>query len=153
MTAGLFPEPDRVGGPRPDVDERSKGRRRQDAHLAAIARGHHPLSTVLGPLPLHVDASRSGERVAGDGPTCGQCRFRELFYGGARSYPKCTFGTLDRTRPATDEERKLYGRTVMGEIVRPRTSHGEGTDVRGWWPACQDFQRTGNEACDQRRLT
>lgn len=83
---------------------------------ADVAAGVHPLTHT----PLHPSASR--DAVPGQsGPfTCGACVFRAP--GGPHDYPKCLL-------PGPD-----------GHPIRARLSHSATTDVRGWWPACGDYQ-------------
>lgn len=103
----------------PEREVLSPARRRiqrQDEHLAL---GLHPLSAALTiHLKLHDDAAPAGDRAA-PGHRCGECVYREI---PAREvsgrYPKCSYG----------------GRWE-------RATSGPGTDVRAWWPACQNFER------------
>lgn len=53
--------------------------------------------------------------------TCGECAHRVLTTYHARAWPKCEVG--------------------------PRT-HGEQTDVRAWWPACDRFEPGDNGVSD-----
>jgi hypothetical protein len=55
----------------------------------------------------------TGGRARPDLGTCGDCVHRFVVPWHDRSYPKCDLG--------------------------PRT-HGPGTDVRAWWPACDRFE-------------
>jgi hypothetical protein len=108
----------------PPGEKVSQQRRRTQLQQAAISEGRHPLSGALGyRLPLH---PRSARERGAEGLTCGDCRYRVLVYWHDRKYPKCTLGYQheDAARPDTP----------------PRMSHGAGTDVRRWWPACQDFE-------------
>jgi hypothetical protein len=50
------------------------------------------------------------------GETCGSCRHREIFGHHNRTYPKCT----------------------VNDGVRE--THGPASDVRAWWPACQEWE-------------
>lgn len=101
-------------------DELSADRRRTLRQAEALTRGRHPLGLALGfPLSLHAEAAPADDRSA-PGRRCGDCRFREVLGYHSRSYPKCTFGGTDRGLP--------------------RVTHGSGTDVRGWWPACRDYE-------------
>jgi hypothetical protein len=37
--------------------------------------------------------------------------------------------------------RRTYAKCVIDEAKQyPRVSHGAGTDVRAWWPACKDHE-------------
>lgn len=69
----------------------------------------------LGNVLLHVDAARGRE---GDGLRCGTCRWRDLTRHHDRVYPKCWFGD------------------------GIRATHCESSDVRAWWPACTDYERS-----------
>lgn len=104
--------------PPPPPDERSAGQRRTARQRADAARGLNPLIRLFAGMFPHPDAPQvaSPEDRATPGPRCGSCRFRELVSWHSRSYPKCTFG----------------------EGVR--MSHSDATDVRGWWPACRDYE-------------
>ncbi|TDD77714.1 hypothetical protein [Actinomadura rubrisoli] len=100
----------------PPPENLSADQKRTRRQLAALVNGQHPLSLTLSrPLPLHPDAAPPGDTKA-DGLRCGNCRFRELLSYGPRNWPKCMFGD------------------------GVRRSHGAGTDVRKWWPACSDYQ-------------
>lgn len=82
----------------------------------ALERGEHPLSVALGrPLPLHPDAAPAGDRRA-PGLRCGSCVHRQLQRRGGYDWPKCLLPGAGRV------------------------THGPGTDVRVWWPACVDHQ-------------
>lgn len=121
MQGRLFEVPEPVPEP---VEKLSADRRRTQLQAARIARGLHPLGGSLGyPLPLHRDAEKS--RTAG-GPRCGSCRYRAVIPWHSRSYPKCLFGyqSLD----------------AGGNENPPRATHGAGSDVRAWWPACPDWE-------------
>lgn len=106
-----------------DPAERISGdRRRTERQLEALAAGWHPLCAAGYKLRLHADAP--ADRLDRDAPglRCGTCRFRNLD-GRSRSYPKCWY-------PGDVRPRSGY----------PRITSGPGTDVRGWWPACTDYQ-------------
>lgn len=116
------PEADRVE-PQPQM---SPGRRRTIRQQQLALAGLHPLTAALRqPLQLHRDAAPAGDRDA-DGLRCGGCRHREIVGYHNRSYPKCLIGD---SKYIND---------------RPRFTHGEGTDVRAWWPACVDYQPPGH---------
>jgi hypothetical protein len=76
----------------------SADRRRTLRQHAQVAAGVHPL---MGGQPFP------------ELGTCGTCRHRDLYRGGARSWPKCD----------------LRGIT-----------HGPGTDCRASWPACSRYE-------------
>ena len=132
LDGGLFPEPRRAPAEPAPQDWRSRAQRRRDRQAAAIDLGQHPLSVALGiSIPL-ISATRDGVDLVR--PSCGDCAFRRSVSGGHRSFPKCTAHPVERSR--VDED----GRTWTWHEY-PRVTHGEGTDVRGWWPACTDYQR------------
>lgn len=117
--AGLFEIPDAPPEATPDM---SADQRRGVRQARAMAAGSHPLSLALGwPLSLHAEAGPADDRTA-PGLRCGNCRFREVLGHQSSSHPKCTFGA--------DED----------PWKAPRATHGAGTDVRAWWPACTDHQ-------------
>lgn len=116
--AGLF----NVAPVVPEPAEKLSGDRRRTRRQAeALAHGRHPLGLVLGcTIRLHPDAAPAGDRTA-PGLRCGSCRFRELLPYHSRPFPKCTVGHIE-------------GR------ANPRITHGVGTDIRRWWPACRDYE-------------
>lgn len=116
MTAELFdPAPYRVAPALQEVDTRTAGQKRRDRQLAELENGRHPITH----RPLHPDAPPAGDLHA-DGPRCQTCRFRRQFGHHDRSYPKCWLGATNRDVPYA--------------------SHGEATDVRAWWPACDAYE-------------
>jgi hypothetical protein len=135
LDGGLFAEPPRVPRPPAPKDWRSRAQRRRDRQAAAIELGQHPLSVALDTsIPLHPQAARGGVDVADlAAPTCGGCVFRRSISGGNKSFPKCTAHPIPRSR--VDE----HGKTWRWDDY-PRATHGDGTDVRHWWPACTDYQ-------------
>lgn len=115
MTQPLFDLPGIKHAPPPE-EKLSPDRKRTRRQMAALTRGQHPLSLALRtPLPLHTDAAPAGD-IRAEGLRCGTCRFRELLGHHDRSHPKCRAG---------------------GDV---RVTHGAGTDVRAWWPACHDYE-------------
>lgn len=58
--------------------------------------------------------------------TCGDCRFRVLLDHHGRTYPKCQVSSA---------------------------THGEATDVRKWWPACDRFEPGDRVSDDAARWT
>jgi hypothetical protein len=108
----------------PPAKKLSADRRRTQRQAEAIESGVHPLSLATrSHIPLHPDAPpRRGE----PGKTCGDCKMRQKLSYHRRSYAKCVLG---------------YQATDAGQpSPPPRVSHGAGTDVRAWWPACKDFE-------------
>lgn len=114
---GLFDADQYRVNPEPaePVEKLSADRRRSIRQSTALANRVHPLSLALGrTLRLHPDAPPGDDREAA-GPRCGSCWYREVLGYHNRSYAKCTADDGDRV------------------------SHGAGTDVRAWWPACRDY--------------
>lgn len=118
----------------PPEEHLSADRRRTVRQAEAVARGVHPLALVHPTVRMHpgADATRTATQAnAHERPMrCGTCRFREQVSGGANNYPKCVW------RPASDQP-DANGRH---RTAPPRYSAGGATDVRGWWPACNDWQ-------------
>lgn len=107
--------------PPPKVSEQ---RRRTLRQAQAIANGMHPLALATGlRVRLHPDAPKDR---AGDGPRCGSCWYRRVLPYHRRSYSKCLYGLENET-------------DANPQGFAPRVSHGPGTDVRSWWPACADY--------------
>lgn len=101
----------------------SPDRRRTARQAQAVANGVHPLGLALGyPIRMHPDAPR--DRTS-EGPRCGTCWYRKMLAYHKRSYPKCLY----------DVENDTDQRPGMAY----RVTHGAGTDVRAWWPACVDY--------------
>lgn len=95
--------------------ELSADRRRTRRQQEALASQIHPLGVALNRnLRLHPDAPDVNDRHAA-GPRCGSCWHRRVLDYRNRPYGKCL---------ADDGS---------------RVSHGAGTDVRAWWPACRDY--------------
>lgn len=120
----LFPgfEPPAV----PEVDESlSPDRRRTQRQASELAIGIHPLTRGA----LHPLASRHRDAASPkDDPfTCGSCVFRRVEQYHNRSYPKCWLPTPG------------VGADAPWERVYQRVTHGAGSDVRAWWPACPDY--------------
>lgn len=115
-------EPYYVPAPEPAVKLSTDARRTQ-RQLEALAGGWHPLSAAGYRIRLHVGAPV--DRLDRDAPglRCGGCAFRELAGHHNRSYGKCFFPGGERPRTGW-----------------PRITHGPGTDIRAWWPACVDYQ-------------
>ncbi len=100
--------------PIPDVrpEPLSADRRRTQRQTEFLERGQHPLAAALDwPIRLHDEAAPVDDRTA-PGRRCGNCWERQVFRYHNRSYAKCTYGD------------------------GVRVTHGAGTDVRAWWPAC-----------------
>lgn len=97
-----------------DIPKLSPDQRRTQRQAEFLARGLHPLAAALRwSLRLHPDAAPVDDRKA-PGRRCGNCWYRETSLWHNRTYAKCTAD--DGTR----------------------ITHGAGTDVRAWWPACRD---------------
>lgn len=91
-------------------EQMSADRHRTVRQALDLAKGIHPLTGGR----LHPDAAPAEDRKAA-GLRCGTCRFRRP----ADRWPKCWWP--EGSRPL-------------------RITHGPATDVRGWWPACRDYQ-------------
>lgn len=105
--------------PTPVAEPMSADRRRTVRQKQTIDAGGHPLGNVINGIRRHPDTK--GKTYGSDGPkdrslTCGTCIHRVLMGYHTADYPKCDVG---------------------GGI---RMSHGTGTDVRAWWPACTDHE-------------
>lgn len=125
MADTLFDATGYRADPAPPPAKVSPDVRRRQRQQQAIGAGSHPLSAALGyHIRLHPDAPRGDDRKA-PGPRCGTCWYRRsISTNGNRAWPKCLYGATNET----DTE----------PAVAPRVSHGAGTDVRRWWPACAD---------------
>lgn len=100
--------------PAPELERLSPDRRRVQRQAQAIAGRTHPLALALrAHVPLHPDAALERD---GEGLRCVDCRFRQTLAHHNRTYGKCT------------------------QDDGARITNGAGTDVRGWWPACRDFE-------------
>jgi hypothetical protein len=104
--------PQAGGTPR---EQLSPDRRRTVRQATQLAAGVHPLTHG----PLHKDAAPHDDRQA-LGARCGSCRFRV-----PGVYPKCHWPNAGDFHIA---------------VALVRVTHGPATDVRGWWPACSDYQ-------------
>jgi hypothetical protein len=132
VTGALFDLPESLSSLAPTGRENheklSPDRARTLRQARRIADGGHPLDAVF-PTYRHPETrgqtySRDDER--GRPYTCGSCRFRELMGAGNRTVAKCTV-----TRHAGEHD----SRTVM-----PRVTGSAASDVRGWWPACVEWE-------------
>lgn len=117
----------------PTVEPASKvspDARRTIRQREAIERGYHPLGLAVGAIRLHPDAAKVVHKDdAAQGLRCGDCEFRRRFTHHNRTYAKCVYGG-----PRVAEGVDVYTGSY------PRMSHGPGTDVRAWWPACLAFE-------------
>jgi hypothetical protein len=92
----------------------SADRRRTERQAKALALGYHPLTVALGQsIRLHPNAAPPADRDA-PGLRCGGCRHRQ-----PGTYPKCS---------------------IDNSTKKDRRTHGAGTDVRAWFPACVDYE-------------
>lgn len=108
----LFPGHDQTIVPPPGPGPSERRRARQ---ALSIANGRHPLDLVVPGIMLHPDAPTSTPAGTTTVPfTCGSCAHRVKQGGTAGSYTKCG----------------LPGRSTRGEA----------TDLRTWWPACVDYE-------------
>jgi hypothetical protein len=123
MTDALFDvAPYHVPAPAP-VEPISADRRRTERQQEALAAGWHPLCAAGYKIRLHADAPTDRLDRTAPGLRCGTCRFREVQGHHNRSYGKCLW-------PAEPRPKTGY----------PRITHGPGTDIRAWWPACIDHE-------------
>lgn len=112
-----------MGDTAPEPEKLSDGRRRTQRQMTAMEHGSHPLALLGAHLRLHPDAPPVGDRKA-PGPRCGGCAFIQR---NERGYPKCTRGR-------------------SGEICTPSfrsgpyETHGAGSDLKLWFPACEGFK-------------
>lgn len=114
LLAGVeWPEPVEV----PDL---SADQRRTLRQRRLVEAGLNPLRGTLHPFAAPEVCSPDAPK--GQPFTCGSCRFREAVEYHGRSYPKCTADWWVDGQPG------------------PHVSHGAGTDVRAWWPACDRYQ-------------
>jgi hypothetical protein len=146
IDGGLFEMPARVPKPPKPKDWRSRAQRRRDRQAAAIELGQHPLSVALGTsIPLHPTEQAARETGADVvGPTCGDCALRRSISGGNKSFPKCTAHPIPRHR--VDDAGKRWEWNDY-----PRATHGDGTDVAAWWPACTDYQPKDPDPTEENR--
>lgn len=93
----------------PEREELSADQRRTRRQATQVAAGVHPLTG--GRLHPDADNTRTASSPQDGSPTCGTCQYRGLVGHHDQAFPKCH-------RP---------GGTI---------THGPGTDVRAWWPAC-----------------
>lgn len=101
---------DPVAFPTPGGRELSADQRRTLRQRQRLERGTHPIAH----RGLHPDAPRvTAPNEPGDGPRCGSCAHLKVSPYPVRTYFKCD----------------LVGST-----------HGAGTDVRRWWPACTAWE-------------
>lgn len=143
---GLFDAPPPVATPAPE--RLTVGERRRRRHLRMIAVGLHPLGAALHfPLRLHADAPRDAD-LATPGPRCGSCRFRQTFGHHDRTYPGCTAGAMSETRRAWALGDPVGGPCTGKELTvwtYPRWTHGPGSDVKRYWPACVSYEPAGDD--------
>lgn len=116
MTLPLFDVGDQPAVEPPPKPKPKPDARRRERQAACLARGQHPLAAALRyPLPLHADAAPVDDRDA-PGLRCSGCRFRELIHWHNSTYPKCSYDDWSQA------------------------THGPGTDIRRWWPACRNYE-------------
>lgn len=117
----LFDVPEGARIEREPVRPLTAGERLRARQAEKLAHGTHPLSKPGWPaIPLHRDAAPADDQGA-PGLRCGGCRLREQVSNGwRRTWPKCV---LPDSRGH-----------------RSRATHSDASDVRTWWPACQDYQ-------------
>lgn len=113
----LFDVPDDAWLIPPPPEDLTRGGRRKRLVARRIVAGVHPLGR---PVMLHPDASRDPDNRS-DGPRCGGCMFRKLLEHHNRVYPKCWWPGVE-------------------QYPHPRDTHCDSSDIRAWWPACQQFR-------------
>lgn len=104
--------------------------RRTELQLEKLAAGYHPITG----LRLHPEAAPVDDREA-PGRRCGTCRFREVLGYHRKSYAKC----MDPGTRGADE---------VDRFGTPFVTHGAGSDVRSWWPACVDHSYSDRALSD-----
>lgn len=119
MDDALFENPRRRPGQKTPV-ERNPDKRRMQLQMEKFAAGYHPITG----MKLHAEAGPADDRTA-PGRRCGTCRFRVVLPYHRKSFPKCL-------NPGT------YGADEIDQVGPPFVSHGAATDVRRWFPACDD---------------
>jgi hypothetical protein len=132
---GLFPEPERAA--EPAAEPTTAGQRLRQRQANRIARGLHPLAYGGAVIRLHPDASRDPTDRTGAGPRCGGCQHRWPVGGHARDYPKCVLGYARTPLPP---ERIRPGGPTHRVTWPPRATAAEASDVRAWWPACDQYE-------------
>lgn len=95
-------------------------RRRAQIQAEKFAAGYHPITG----MKLHPEAAPFDDRQA-TGRRCGDCRFRAVLGYHGKSWPKC----LNPGGRGADE---------IDQVGPPFVTHGAGTDVPRWFPACTD---------------
>jgi hypothetical protein len=100
----------------------SADRRRTLRQATVLADGRHPLTGYA----LHAEAAPAGDRRA-PGRRCGNCWHRTAATWHDRTHLKCGWtGAM--------------GADEVARTAPPRVTHGAGTDLRDWWPACGDHE-------------
>jgi hypothetical protein len=119
LFAGYAP-PERL-----DTEGLSAGQRLTLRQASDISIGRHPLTGgALHPL---ASRHRDADSTKSDPFTCGSCYFRRVEQYHDRAYPKCW-------RPNPN-----VGADAPMRAIYSRVTHGAGSDVRAWWPACTDY--------------
>ena len=126
VTEALFPGYEPPSSVESDL---SADRRRTKRQAEQVAAGIHPLTKRR----LHPLASRHRDAASpkDDPYTCGTCWHRVVIRHHDRTYPKCVLGAEDRHAS--------------------RMSHSATTDVRAWWPACEDYSPSDRLSPDAAR--
>jgi len=115
------------------VEKVSADRRRTLRQAAYVAAGIHPLTK--GRLHPLASRNRDADSPKSDPYTCGSCYFRIVDKYHDRSYPKCWLpGPVRAYRKGRDGEWRWE--TIEGA---PRATHSAASDVRAWWPACEQY--------------
>jgi hypothetical protein len=134
MPETLFDTTPYAAEPTTPTPKMSAQRRLTIRQTAALNQGWHPLTVAAqhhnGPaaarLKLHPQAAPPDDRHA-PGRRCGNCWYLNIIStGSARDWPKCVYGAQNPT-----DEQPRPG-------PPPRVTKGPGSDIRRWWPGCED---------------
>lgn len=104
----------------PPPQKANPDQRRAQLQAEKFTAGWHPITG----MKLHPDAAPYEDRQA-PGRRCGTCRFRAVLGYHNKTWPKC----LNPGGRGADE---------IDEAGPPFVTHGAGTDVPRWFPACVD---------------
>lgn len=106
--------------PQPPAVKLTPGEALRQRQAEKLLRGLHPLTRDgWPPILLHRKAASAADSQS-PGLRCGGCAYRQTITYHDRAYPKCVLP--DR----------------RGETSR--ATHSTASDVRAWWPACQDYE-------------
>lgn len=99
--------------PEPEAPGRSAGQRLTERQARDIKAGRHPLTGSM----IHdlADTTARPGDPKGLSYRCGSCVHRVLLRYHDHTFPKCDLSVM---------------------------THGQATDVRGWWPGCVQWEAT-----------